>query len=365
MNLVENKYDCTGCSSCEKVCPNSAIKMREDEKGFLYPEIINKYCTNCGICKRNCPILARKTDENNEQEIYAMKNKNEDIRAKSSSGGFFYEYAKTILEQNGSIYGAAYNNFNEVEHIRIDNIENLNKLQGSKYIQSMTKNSYNEVKIDLEKGLKVLFSGTPCQIDGLKAYLNRKRVDLENLYTCDIVCHGVPSPKVFKDYLKDLEKKYNSKIKKVNFRHKENSHTQNIKIDFENGESYISNYNQKDNFYRLFLQDLILRESCYKCRYTSFDRVGDITLGDFWGIEKTIQNFDDKKGVSLVLVNTKKGKEIFEKIKENFQIEKTCRENCIQRNLQKPVDQIENYDELWENYLSNGYEKLLEAIKYE
>ncbi len=363
MNLVESKYNCTGCSSCEKVCPSSAIKMKQDEKGFLYPEIINKYCTNCGICKKNCPNLVKDNTPNENQRIFAMKNKNEDIRGKSSSGGVFYEYAKIILEDNGIIYGAAYNAFNEVEHIRIDKIEDLYKLQGSKYIQSEIKNTYIEAKEDLEKNKKVLFSGTPCQIDGLKAYLNRKRVNQEKLYTCDIICHGVPSPKVFKDYLKKLENKYNSKIIKINFRHKENEYTQNIKIDFENGESYVSNYNQEDEFYRLFLQDIVLRESCYECKYTSFNRVGDITLGDFWGIERTIKNFDDHKGVSLALINTEKGKEIFEKIQEKFEIQETFRENCIQRNLEKPVDKLKNYEQLWENYLKYGYEKLLEEIK--
>lgn len=362
MNLVEKKYNCTGCSACSKICPNSAIKMKEDEKGFLYPEIINKYCTNCGLCKRICPNIAEKNEQNNEINIYAMKNKNEATRATSSSGGVFYEYAKSILDENGTIYGAAYNAFNEVEHIRIDSIESLYKLQGSKYIQSTITNIYEQIKDDLNKDKKVLFSGTPCQVAGIKKYLERKRINTDKLYTCDIICHGVPSPKVFKDYIKNLEKQYSSKAKTVNFRHKENNHTQNIKIEFENGQTYVSNYDKNDEFYRLFLNDLILRESCYKCRYTSFDRVGDITLGDFWGIEKTICNFDDKKGVSLVLVNSTKGKEIFEKIKDKYEIKETCKENCIQKNLREPCEKPDQYDKLWEEYLKEGYTNLAEKI---
>ncbi len=362
MNLVENKYNCTGCGACSKVCPSSAIKMREDEKGFLYPEIMHKYCTNCGMCKRICPNLAERKEQANKINIYAMKNENEQIRATSSSGGVFYEYAKTILDEKGTIYGAAYNTFNEIEHIQVDSIENLYKLQGSKYVQSTITNIYEQIKDDLNKDKKVLFSGTPCQVVGIKTYLERKRINTDKLYTCDIICHGVPSPKVFKDYLKKLEKQYNSKIKSVNFRHKENNHTQNIKIEFEDGQTYISNYNQKDEFYQLFLNDLILRESCYNCKYTNFDRVGDITLGDFWGIEKTIQNFDDKKGISLVLVNSEKGKEIFEKIKYKYKLQETNKENCIQKNLKQPCEKPKQYDKLWEDYLKEGYNKLIEKF---
>ena len=157
MNLVENKYNCTGCGACSKVCPSSAIKMREDEKGFLYPEIMHKYCTNCGMCKRICPNLAERKEQANKINIYAMKNENEQIRATSSSGGVFYEYAKTILDEKGTIYGAAYNTFNEIEHIQVDSIENLYKLQGSKYVQSTITNIYEQIKDDLNKGKKVLF----------------------------------------------------------------------------------------------------------------------------------------------------------------------------------------------------------------
>lgn len=362
MNLVEKKSKCTGCGACSLICPSSAIKMREDEKGFLYPEIINKYCTNCGICKKNCPNLADKNNTNDTTEIYAMKNKEKDIRQSSSSGGVFYEYAKIILDEKGSIYGATYNQFNEVEHIRVDSKENIYKLQGSKYVQSTTINIYEQVKEDLQKGKKALFSGTPCQIAGIKTYIERKKLNTENFYTCDVICHGVPSPKIFKDYLKNLENQYNSKIKTINFRHKENNHTQNIKIDFENGKTYISNYDKKDEFYQLFLKDIILRESCYECKYTNFNRLGDITLGDFWGIEKTIHNFDDKKGVSLVLINSSKGKEIFEKIKNKFEIEKSCKENCLQNNLIKPSDKNDDYNKFWEEYLEFGYEKAREVL---
>ena len=364
MELVNNKYNCTGCGCCEKLCPNSAIKMKEDEKGFLYPEIINKYCTNCGICKKNCPNIEEKID-NREIEIYAMKNKDNQIRETSSSGGIFWEYASIILKNNGVVFGAAYNELHEVEHIKVENIEELYKLQGSKYVQSIIKNTYNEAGEFLKKGREVLFSGTPCQIEGLKNFLNKKKIDNSKLYTCDIICHGVPSPKVFKDYLKDLEQKYNSKIKKINFRYKEDNYTQNIKIDFCDGERYISNYFKDDYFYKLFLNDFILREACFECKYTSFNRVADITIGDFWGIEKSIKNFDDKKGVSLVLINTSKGKEIYEKIKDKFEIEKTCKENCIQDNLVKPRDKIKEYDKIWEEYSKYGYKVLKELIKKE
>lgn len=363
MNLVEKKSNCTGCGACSVLCPSSAIKMREDEKGFLYPEIMNKYCTNCGICKRNCPNLAERNNQNENIEIYAMKNKEENIRKSSSSGGVFYEYAKSILDENGVVYGAAYNQFNEVEHIRVDSKENIYKLQGSKYTQSTIINTYEQVKKDLQNGKKVLFSGTPCQIAGIKAYIAKKRIDTENFYTCDIICHGVPSPKIFKEYLKELENKYKSKIKKINFRHKEHQNTQITRIEFENGEYYQSDiYSRNNQYWNLFIGNYILRESCYECKYANLNRLGDITLGDFWGIEKSIQNFDDNKGVSLVLINSEKGKEIFKKIKDKFDIEKSCKENCLQNNLIKPSEKNNNYDKFWEEYLKFGYEKAREVL---
>lgn len=355
MELIKNKYDCTGCSACRSICPKDAIKIKEDDKGFLYPKIIHSKCVDCGLCKKICPNIAKKEKENKELKIYAMKNKNEDIRKNSSSGGFFYEFAKIILKEKGVIYGAAYNTENEVEHIRVESESELKKLQGSKYIQSKIKNTYDEAIQDLKQGRKVLFSGTPCQINGLESLVKNKNIDKENLYTCDLICHGVPSTKVFKDYLKSIENKYNSKIVDINFRYKANLCTQNIKIKFENGEQYISNYLEGDEFYRLFLKDYILRESCYECKYTSYNRISDITIGDFWGIEKSIKDFDDKKGVSLVLVNTEKGKDIFEVLKDKFYIEETNRKNCVQDNLVKPRDRIENYDEMWENYIKYGY----------
>ncbi len=353
MVLIDKEYNCTGCGCCESLCPVSAIKMKENKKGFLYPVINEKYCINCGICKKNCPNLGRINKENNELKIYAMKNSNEDIRESSSSGGFFYNYAKLILELSGTIYGASFNSFNEVEHIRITELDNLKKLQGSKYVQSKINNSYIDVQKDLENDKFVLFSGTPCQVEGLKTFLSKKKTSTEKLYTCDIICHGVPSPKIFNDYLTELEKQYNSKIKNINFRHKENNLTQNIKITFENGDTYLSNYYKNDKFYKLFLDNVILRDSCYECKYSSFNRVGDISLGDFWGIENSIQNFDDNKGVSLVLVNTQKGKDIFNKLKNDFDFVETSKENCIQDNLVHPQSKSSNYEEFWNNYLNN------------
>lgn len=350
MVLFENKNICTGCGCCEKLCPASAIKLREDEKGFLYPKIIEKYCVNCGICKRNCPNISKNSSKNDNLKIFAMKNKNSNIRLSSSSGGFFFEYAKIILDLGGVVFGASYNSINEVIHICVNDLEDLNRLQGAKYVQSDLRNSYSDILDALKKDKYVLFSGTPCQVAGLISYLTSKKVSLEKLFTCDLICHGVPSPKIFKDYLNSLEKSFNSSIKTINFRHKENDYTQNIKITFENGKEYISNYFKNDYFYKLFLDNVILRESCFNCKYANLDRVSDITIGDFWGIEKSISNFDDKNGVSLVLINSEKGKIIFEKLKDNFEYVETSEENCLQHNLVSPTPKADNYDEFWKNY---------------
>ena len=194
-------------------------------------------------------------------------------------------------------------------------------------------------------------------------YLNGKNIDSTNLYTCDIICHGVPSPGIYKEYLNKLEEKFSSKIKSINFRYKENEYTQNIKIEFENGKQYISNYFKGDELYNLFLKDYILRDSCYRCNYASTKRVSDITIGDFWGIEKTIKNFDDKKGVSLVLINTEKGKAIFDKVSDKFNLIESNIEDCMQNNLRKPCDIPPKYDELWNIYRKNGYNCMVNFMK--
>lgn len=357
--VYDGKENCTGCFACYSICPKQAITMEQDEKGFKYPVINKEKCIDCGMCKKTCPIINKKKEPIEEQKVYAVKNKDLNTRLSSSSGGVFIEIARHIVDKNGCVFGAVYDEENNVKHIKVENIQDINLLKTSKYVQSDINNTYKEVKDELMKDRYVLFSGTPCQIAGLLKTLNN--INQDKLITCDIVCHGVPSPRVFKDYKKILEKKYESKIKSINFRHKNENAPQNFCVEFEQGKKYIKKLS-KDIYYKLFIKNFILRENCFDCKYSNMDRVSDITLGDFWGIDKSIRNFNDNKGVSLVILNTFKGKDIFEKIHNKFEVVESNTKNCLQPNLIKPTEKPREYNAFWNDYIKRGYKYT--ATKY-
>lgn len=356
MDFICNKDKCSGCRTCENVCPQEAIKMRENEKGFLYPVIYMPVCVNCGKCRRVCP--SRSIPElKSPIKIFACKNKNVDDRTSSSSGGVFTELCKYIFEQGGSCFGAGFNKQNQVEHMKITSIDELYKIRTSKYVQSDMKDTYKEIKNELTNGKKVLLSGTPCQVQAIK---NCKEIDENQMLYIDIVCHGVPSPKIFEEYKNYLEKKYNSKILNINFRYKTEETIKNMKIDFENGETYVSSYEDGDIFCKLFGDDIILRDSCYSCDYKSFERVGDISLGDFWGYDKgPAKEFGDNKGVSLVLINTEKGMKAFDEIKAGIDYLEITKDDCYPYNCFSNFKIPEGLDKIWEEYLKNGFEAFL------
>lgn len=353
MDKICDKEKCTGCGACKNICTKNAIKMEYDDKGFLIPVIDKEKCINCGLCKKICPI------ENDISKfmpikIYACKNKNQSKRETSSSGGFFQEISEYILNKNGKVFGAVFDDEFKVIHGKANNINELEKIKKSKYVQSDTKYIYRDLRNELQNEKSVIFSGTPCQVQPIK---NMKLKNEENLVLVDLVCHGVPSPKVFEDYKRILENKYKSKISNINFRFKKFDETQNIKINFENGEEYISSFRLGDMFYRLFLKDLILRDSCYNCRFRSFDRISDISLADFWGIENgSAKNFADKKGISLVLINTEKGLRLFEQVKENLEYCEVLREDCENYNSFKSISLSEKNPKIWQDYKENGLE---------
>ncbi len=346
--IYGNKINCCGCTACLNVCPTEAITMKKDNKGFNYPVIDKEKCIKCGMCRNVCP-LKNKLDFNNNLNIYAAKNKNIDIRKKSSSGGIFYLLAENIIADGGVVYGAQYDEQLKVEHTRINKKVEIQKLMGSKYTQSDMKRTFKNVSEDLVSGKIVLFSGTPCQISGLYKYLELKRIKTDKLITIDIICHSVPSNKVYKDYIKYMEKKYKSKIKKINFRNKSNHKINNLSIEFENGKNYIGSVD-KDIYYRLFFLELINRDSCYNCRFKSFERISDITIGDYWEISRLDKSFDDENGVSLVLINTNKGQELFNKIKNKIEYKESSRDICIQPSLKNNVRLNHKTDKFWNDY---------------
>ncbi len=356
MLKVIDKSLCNGCSACQQVCPKNCITLNSDKDGFLYPVIDNEKCINCNLCKKTCPVL-NKVNSNKEVNAFAVINKNDSEREDSSSGGIFSLIAKFVLSKNGVVFGASFDENLVVKHLYIEKEEDLYKLRKSKYVQSELGDTFFKVKSFLEQGKLVLFTGTPCQVGGLQSFLKKP---YDNLITQDIICHGVPSPKVLEEYKKYLENNEGSKIVKIDFRNKENSwENYNIKIVFENGKTLKESH--KNNLYmQAFIKNLSLRQSCYNCAFKNKLKDSDITLADFWGVEKVNKNFNDDKGVSLVVINSKKGEEIFNKIKENIIYEQTNLEKAIIFNTSmiKSVKKPKKRDYFLKKVNANNFDKV-------
>lgn len=322
--LFNNKSDCCGCAACMNVCPKGAIAMTKDEYGFIYPQINRDKCVECGLCMRVCSFQ-NKQESGSVKSSYAAAATDKKLLAGSASGGVFAVAAKKILSDGGVVFGCSMeteNNELTPRHIMISHLTDLKKLQGSKYVQSFIGDTYQQVKQQLQKGVPVLFSGTPCQIAGLYGYLQNK--DYDNLYTMDLICHGVPSADIFRDFIRLCEKKCGGKIVDYYCRDKKHgwgNFCQTAVVEYKNGKRKEVTVSKKSSYCVLFLEAAIYRESCYSCKYTNQHRVGDITIGDFWGIEKHHPEYlsEDGKlkeleGISCMLVNTEKGKMLLESL---------------------------------------------------
>ena len=323
MIKIVNKSFCCGCAACVQICPKKCISLTEDKEGFLYPIVDKATCIDCGLCEKVCPHLTEGI-EREPKVVYAAKHSNEDIRLQSSSGGVFTLLAEKIINDGGVVFGARFDDKWEVEFAYSETIDGLSAFRGSKYVQARVGNAFIDAERFLKDGRKVLFSGTPCQIKGLLRYL---RKDYENLMTVDFVCHGVPSPKVWRLYLKEEVKRFAHQgddgkkivlsslvmptIKGINFRDKSSgwkkySFTLQLTKALAEGEQNSvlrSNKFYENPFMQAFLSDLILRPSCYMCPAKSGKSGSDITIGDFWGIEHIKPEIDDDKGLSLVMVH--------------------------------------------------------------
>lgn len=346
---IKSKSDCTGCRACEQICPVKCIKMEENEEGFLYPKIDEERCINCGKCKKTCPQLMQTISEN-KYKIYGVRPREIDIAKKSTSGGIAYLISRKIIEEKGIVVGCCYDENLYAHHVCVDNMKDLEKLRGSKYVTTDTQNTFSEVKAFLECGRKVLYTGSSCQIAGIKKFLGK---EYDNLITIDIVCHGVPSNKIFRKYLDWLERKYNKKITDYSFRNKDKGAWglgYIARIQFEDG-TIIYKKADFDPYYTAFLAGKNFRESCYQCKYANINRVGDISLADFWGIEKCDRNMYNKSGVSLVIVNNNKGQMQIDKLvkEENIIInEYTVREATeYNLNLKEPTHRDKFRDEIY------------------
>lgn len=355
---VYEKELCCGCSACEMICPIHCIKMDIDEEGFRYPILDNDKCIECQICKQACPIIKKKLSI--KREVYAAKNLDEDIRKNSSSGGVFSALAEVILSKGGIVCGCRFDEQFNVIHDIAMTMKDVEKFRGAKYIQSHKEDIYYKVKEFLVAGKCVLFSGTPCEIAGLKTYLRR---EYEKLICCDIVCHGVPSPRFWKEYLEYIERKYNQRISKIYFRSKEKSWKKYCtKIELDN--STYEEYYFKNEYMQGFLKDICLRPSCYKCEFKADNIYSDITLGDYWGIENSHPEIDDDKGVSLLIMNTNKGKMMFEEINERIEIiESSMQQACAKnKSILKPVDKPEQREIFFEQLDKLGIDYVVNQI---
>lgn len=300
--------ECTGCGACENVCPTGAILMKKNEEGFLYPFCQTEKCIGCGACEKVCHNLFLPDGKQNRVCLAAQAC--DDIRLESSSGGIFTLIAEQILHEKGYVCGAAYEDYTKVLHVIVSEKQELAKLRTSKYVQSEIGLIYREVKRLLaDRQTKVLFSGTPCQIAGLLGFL---RYEPDNLYTIDILCHGVPPQSLFDRYL--WEEYPDESIEKINFRDKSNGWTYNLQLKVSAGQSTYCTGINEDAYFKAFNARLSLRSSCGVCKFASADRMGDISLGDFWEIWTHDRSLDDRKGTSLVLLNSEKGERLFREI---------------------------------------------------
>jgi len=356
MKLYTDKGKCCGCTACKAVCPKKAIHMQEDEEGFEYPRYHLSLCTNCGLCRKICPM---KNDYQQQKEleqplVYAVKHKNEKVRWNSRSGGVFTAISDYILEKKGVIYGCALDRHFMAAHMEAHTKAERDRFRGSKYVQSRMGDVFTEVKRNLQEGRYVLFTGTSCQIAGLKNYL-AIGCNCEKLLLADIVCYGVPSPRIWREYLDYIERKYKGKVTRVEFRNKKKygwaSHVETISIDGKEHDS--------KRYSNLFLNGHLMRPSCYSCPYKSMKHPGDITLADYWGIEAAMPEFSDDIGISLLLINNEKGKQIFDQVADRVEYRLSDTANCQQYALKQPLPEPVDRKNFWWDYDTMRFSELL------
>ncbi len=359
MDMVCESRACTGCRACEKVCPKAAIFFGEDDKGFKRPVIQSEKCIDCRACERVCVVYHQNLHPE-KGKVYACWSKDKKKRRQSTSGGAFRLLAEAVLRSGGIVYGAAFDENMIVRHRRVQSEENLSALIGSKYVQSDVGDCYLQVKQDLIAGRTVLFSGVSCQVAALKNYLGRP---YDNLLCLDVVCHGVPSPLVFRDYVKFLRDKYKAVPAQINFRYKKPGWTVfSMRVVFESGRGYQAS-KFKDPFLNFFWGDLILRSSCHECRFTQQNRTGDITLADFWKYKAdSISKRGIENGVNLLIINSEVGEKWFSKIQDCIFFEERSWDDALgsNRSFIEPWERPERAEQFWKDYRNCSFEQMVE-----
>lgn len=322
-------FDCCGCSACERICPAQCISMCPDVEGFLYPEVDADLCIDCGLCEKVCQCLSKDRVDYSHFS-YAAVNRDESVRESSSSGGIISAFARMIVESRGVVYGVAMSNDCRKAYFgRAASMEEFSAFMCSKYLQAVLDDTFSNVKEDLENDLPVLFTGTPCQVSGLKRFLQK---DYDNLFCIDLICHGVPSQKLWEKYVNYVETKNGAKVKKVNFRDKAQGWSNyGVSMDFE-PECHTFEALLENKYMRLFLKNIPLRPSCYNCKVKG-NYLSDITLGDFWGVENVCPELYDGKGTSLIIVRTEKGKRFLDRVAGEIDARKVDYADAVRYNI--------------------------------
>lgn len=351
--MLGERGKCCGCSACANVCPKSAISMKADKEGFLRPVVDERKCIDCKLCEKSCIYYAgdifKKVDIG-KQEYFAFQNNSANDLYHSASGGAFTAISDTVLQNGGVVYGAVFDQNNMVVHARATTSEERNPMRKSKYVQSNMKDTFQQVQYDIKKGKTVLFTGTPCQCEGLLLYLGKHP---DNLILGDFLCHGVPSPLIWSEYLKKREKESGYKISNIDFRNKEGGWrsylTMNAGCREYKGDS------RHDPYLIQFYQHFIVRPECHKCKFTNYVRISDFTIADFWGIEKMHIELDIESGVSLVLLNMEKSKKLIYSLKDKGILRRVKREDIFQPPLEYSFPAAKKREQYWEDFYIKGY----------
>ena len=347
MIRFSDKHNCCGCEACIQRCPKHCITPVRDDEGFLYPLVDEAACIDCGLCEKACPVINQQKPRR-PLYAYAAINPDEDIRRNSSSGGVFTVLAENVIAEGGVVFGAMFNERWEVVHGQIENIGELDKLRGSKYVQSRIGTSYQAVETSLKAGRKVLFSGTSCQVAGLKKFL---RKEYDQLFTVDVVCHGVPSPLLWKEYLASLDA--SAPIQSINMKDKTDG-WMGYKMTIKGAQNTLSERASINKYLLAFSQNLSLRPSCYQCPAKSGKSGSDITLADYWGVEKLLPEMYDNKGTSFVCVNTLRGESALGRIDITMKLAdyslSVPYNSCLERSTKEPKERAA----FWKQYKHNG-----------
>lgn len=361
MEIICSHDSCTGCQTCRLICPKKCIEMQEDEKGNIYPVINQKLCINCQKCQKLCPSLNPPEFSEKPINVYAGWSKDRQARKYSTSGAISYTLSKYFLERGWNFCGVIWTNDGAVHKVTSD-IGEITQFQGSKYSHSDVKNCYKEIQVLLDANERVLFTGTPCQVAGLKKYLGKV---YENLYTVDIICHGVPSRRILRDRINSIEQEHGKRVIEMRFRDKQPDQLHTCcKYIFEDGSFVLHEYN-KDFFFRSFVDNYALRENCFNCQYSCLQRVSDMTIADFWGYKpKSMKFYKYEIGVSLIMVNTEKGNQMIDFIKKDIVFESRGYKECSNRNLYAPQAKPAYYDAYWADYNNPDIPKDVIQKKY-